>query len=87
MVSDPFAEVVHDYVESPVIEASPIDVVDAPVVDLIDTTEAASIVGVTVNYLRQFVFAKKLTVIERRGRKTYFNRADVMTFAATRKGS
>ena len=53
----------------------------------IDSSEAAAILGVTKNNLRQLVFHKRLTVVKRCGRKAYFDRSDVVMFAATRKGS
>lgn len=52
--------------------------------DVIDTNEAARIIGTTTNNLRQMVFKKKITVVKREGRKAYFLRDDVEALAQTR---
>ena len=45
---------------------------------LIDAATAANILGVNLNHLRQLVFKKKLVVVERQGRKTFYNRTSVV---------
>lgn len=61
--------------------------VDDMATDLIDANEAAQILGVTKNNLRQMVFHKKITIAERRGRKTFYDRSAVTVAASARKGS
>ena len=50
--------------------------------DVIDTNEAARIIGTT--NLRQMVFKKKITVVKREGRKAYFLRDEIEALAQTR---
>jgi len=52
--------------------------------DVIDTNEAARIIGTSTNNLRQMVFKKKINVVKREGRKAYFSRDEIEAFAQTR---
>jgi len=52
--------------------------------DLVDSLDAAAILRVTPNNLRQIVHKKQLTSVGKRGRRTLFNRADVEALAAAR---
>ena len=52
--------------------------------DVIDTNEAARIIGTTTNNLRQMVFKKKITVVKREGRKAYFLRDEIEALAQNR---
>jgi hypothetical protein len=53
----------------------------------VDSLEAAGILGITANNLRQIVHKKQLVPIGKAGRRTIFNRADVDALAARRKGA
>lgn len=53
--------------------------------DVIDSLDAAAILTVTSNNLRQIVHKKQLIPVGKRGRRTLFNRADVEALAATRR--
>jgi hypothetical protein len=53
--------------------------------DVIDSLDAAAILTVTPNNLRQIVHKKQLVPVGKRGRRTLFNRADVEALAATRR--
>jgi hypothetical protein len=52
--------------------------------DVVDSLDAAAILRVTPNNLRQIVHKKQLITVGKRGRRTLFNRADVEALAATR---
>lgn len=52
--------------------------------DLVDSLDAAAILRVTPNNLRQIVHKKQLIAVGKRGRRTLFNRADVEALAAKR---
>lgn len=56
-----------------------------PVADVIDSLDAAAILTVTANNLRQIVHKKQLIPVGKRGRRTLFNRADVEALAAARR--
>jgi hypothetical protein len=43
----------------------------------VDSVEAAAILGVTANNLRQMVHKRQIIPVGKRGRRTIFNRADV----------
>lgn len=58
---------------------------DEPVEDLVDSVEAAALIGITVNNLRQLVHHKKLPVAYRRGRRVVYHRADVLRLAEDRR--
>lgn len=53
--------------------------------DVIDSLDAAAILTVTANNLRQIVHKKQLIPVGKRGRRTLFNRADVEALAAARR--
>ena len=57
----------------------------APISNVIDSLDAAAILTVTPNNLRQIVHKKQLIPVGKRGRRTLFNRADVEALAATRR--
>ena len=52
--------------------------------DTVDSLDAAAILRVTPNNLRQIVHKKQLLPVGKRGRRTLFNRADVEALAAVR---
>ena len=52
--------------------------------DLIDSTRAAELLGVTTNNLRQMVHKGRLTVAGKDGRKNLFSRAEVTELAGNR---
>lgn len=57
----------------------------APEPDVLMTArEAAERIGTTVNNFRQMVYYKKITVAERKGRNTFYKRADVERLAESR---
>lgn len=56
-----------------------------PLADQIDSLEAAGILTVTENNLRQMVHKKQLTPVGKRGRRTLFDRAEVMALAERRR--
>lgn len=66
--------------ENPFNDAPTIDPLD----DLVDSFDAANMLGVTVNNLRQMVFKKQLKVVGRKHRRTVFDRADVMRLKSLR---
>ena len=51
----------------------------------VDSVEAATILGVTANNLRQMVHKRQISPVGKRGRRTIFNRADVEDLAARRR--
>lgn len=51
----------------------------------VDSVEAAAILGVTANNLRQMVHKRQISPVGKRGRRTIFNRADVEDLAALRR--
>ena len=53
--------------------------------DVIDSLDAAAILTVSPNNLRQIVHKKQLTPIGRRGRRTLFARAEVEALAERRR--
>lgn len=53
--------------------------------NVIDSLDAAAILTVTPNNLRQIVHKKQLVPVGKRGRRTLFNRADVEALAAARR--
>lgn len=53
---------------------------------LVDAKQAAEMLGVTLNNLRQMVFKKKLTVMERQGRRVYFTRDSIVDYLNKRSG-
>lgn len=57
----------------------------APISNVIDSLDAAAILTVTPNNLRQIVHKKQLIPVGKRGRRTLFNRADVEALAAARR--
>lgn len=46
--------------------------------DLVDSTAAASMLGITLNNLRQLTFRKKIEVAGRMGRRVAYRRSDVL---------
>jgi hypothetical protein len=52
--------------------------------DIIDSTLACEILGITTNNLRQFVFRKLLTPVGKHKRRSLFNRADVEQIKSSR---
>jgi hypothetical protein len=50
----------------------------------IDSFDAANMLGITVNHLRQLVFKKKLEPVGRKHRRTTFRREDIMNLKAAR---
>jgi hypothetical protein len=57
----------------------------AQISNVIDSLDAAAILTVTPNNLRQIVHKKQLVPVGKRGRRTLFNRADVEALAAARR--
>lgn len=55
--------------------------------DVIDSLDAAAILAVTANNLRQIVHKKQLTPVGKRARRTLFKRSEVEALAARRNGS
>jgi hypothetical protein len=53
--------------------------------DTVDSLEAAGILTVTENNLRQMVHKKQLTPVGKRGRRTLFDRAEVTALAERRR--
>jgi hypothetical protein len=53
--------------------------------DVIDSLDAAAILTVSPNNLRQIVHKKQLTPVGRRGRRTLFARAEVEALAERRR--
>lgn len=51
----------------------------------VDSVEAAAILGVTANNLRQMVHKRQISPVGKRGRRTIFNRSDVEDLAARRR--
>lgn len=68
-----------DQITQAVAEAVPSAPVEAaaPSGDQVDSVEAAAILGVTANNLRQMVHKRQVIPVGKRGRRTIFNRADV----------
>ena len=56
-----------------------------PANDVIDSLDAAAILTVTANNLRQMVHKRQISPVGKRGRRTIFNRADVEDLAARRR--
>ena len=65
-------------------EPAPAPAGDTFQADVVDSLDAAAILRVTPNNLRQIVHKKQLITVGKRGRRTLFNRADVEALAATR---
>lgn len=55
-----------------------------PVEDLVNSQEAAGMIGITVNNFRQLVHKKLIVVAYKRGRTVVFHRADVMRLVEAR---
>lgn len=53
--------------------------------DTVDSLEAAGMLTVTENNLRQMVHKKQLTPVGKRGRRTLFDRAEVTALAERRR--
>lgn len=53
--------------------------------DLVTSEQAAQLLGVTINNLRQLVFKKKLTVVQKQGRKALYSRDEVTMLASSRR--
>lgn len=68
----------------PPVAPEPAPVGDTFQADLVDSLDAAAILRVTPNNLRQIVHKKQLIAVGKRGRRTLFNRADVEALAAKR---
>lgn len=71
-----------DQITQAVADAVPAAPVQEPVQvhegwDAVDSVEAAAILGVTANNLRQMVHKKQISPAGKRGRRTVFMRADV----------
>lgn len=58
--------------------------IDEPTDDLIDSTEAAALLGTTVNNLRQMVFKKKLSARGTKNRRLLLSRNEVVALANER---
>ena len=56
----------------------------APSGNTVDSMEAAAILGVTPNNLRQIVHKKQLVPVGKQGRRTIFTRSDVTALAESR---
>lgn len=52
--------------------------------DSVDSVEAAALLGVTANNLRQMVHKGQLSPVGKRGRRTVFTRADVLSLRERR---
>ena len=50
----------------------------------IDSFDAALIIGIEVNHLRQIAFKKKLTVVGYKKRRAMFNRQEVLAYKEKR---
>ena len=61
-----------------------VDTFAEPVEDLINSQEAAQIIGITVNNFRQLVHKKLIVVAYKQGRTVVFHRADVMRIVEDR---
>lgn len=55
-----------------------------PLDETVDSFDAANMLGITVNNLRQMVFKKQLKVVGRKNRRTVFERSDVMRLKSLR---
>lgn len=55
-----------------------------PVEDLVNSKEAAGMIGITVNNFRQLVHKKLIVVAYKQGRTVVFHRADVMRLVEDR---
>lgn len=71
--------------QTPTVAVSEPSVAPVPSNNIIDSLDAAAILTVTPNNLRQIVHKKQLIPVGKRGRRTLFNRADVEALAATRR--
>lgn len=54
--------------------------------DLVSATEAAEILGVTMNNLRQLQHRKTITWVERIERKVYYRKQEILDYKAKRQG-
>ena len=60
-------------------------IVEAVTTQQVDSIEAAAILGVTANNLRQIVHKKQLVQAGKQGRRAMFNRDDVVALAEKRR--
>ena len=58
-----------------------------PWAEEVDSFDAANILGITVNHLRQLVFKKKIETIGKHKRRAMFKRIDVMKLKEMRAAS
>ena len=81
---------------TPIVQDSPIGPVGIEPVDTpdglvedheIDAQEAAHVLGVTVNNLRQIVWKKQLAVVKREGRRTFYSLNEVRRLGIKRATS
>lgn len=82
-VSAVFAVEADDAPEAPQVAHEPAAVVDTA--SSIDSKEAAAILGINTNNLRQIVFKKQLLPVGKQGRRTLFDRATVEALAEKRR--
>ena len=54
--------------------------------DLVSATEAAEILGVTMNNLRQLQHRKTIIWVERIERKVYYRKQEILDYKAKRQG-
>ena len=52
--------------------------------DLVSAAEAAEILGITMNNLRQIQHRKSIQWVQKSGRNVYYKREDVMNYKAKR---
>jgi hypothetical protein len=65
-------------------EPAPAPAVDTFQADVVDSLDAAAILRVTPNNLRQIVHKKQLVPVGKQGRRTIFTRSDVTALAESR---
>ena len=58
-----------------------------PWAEEVDSFDAANILGITVNHLRQLVFKKKIETVGKQKRRAMFKRIDVMKLKEMRAAS
>lgn len=62
-----------------------VSVPDSPWDEEIDSSQAAELLGVNLNHLRQIVFKKKLTPVGKKGRRASFRKSDVLALKSVRE--
>lgn len=54
--------------------------------ELVSAAEAAVILGITMNNLRQIQHRQALTWVQKSGRNVFYDKAEVMAYKAKRQG-